>query len=273
MKRRAPITPEAASPYFYRDASLYAIRLGVAGRVRLVPEGVGHHLLPRRRNLRRSWQLNLTPGWGGRRWKFPFAIKAPDEAVRVHKSLILFLTFAPVVPTMLRPCGLRLAQSAAQAGRSVSGEAGAERKRRRASEGCCAEARRAKADLTIFASRTTATGALTRRAVGNLLLDHPQATGVARPQVGLQTGGLAGFLPTVSLLYTTMLVALCSSPQKRYGLSRSFVAPAEGRREPGRGEARRGPVSAHAGNRRSSVAGRMHPAETARDRHCQRLVH
>jgi hypothetical protein len=92
----------------------------------------------------------------------------------------------------------------------MSGEAGAERRRRRAREGCCAEARRAKADFTIFASRTTATGALTRRAVGNLLLDHSQAAGVARPQVGLQTGGLLAFRPTVSLLYTTMLVAVCS---------------------------------------------------------------
>jgi hypothetical protein len=66
----------------------------------LVPEGVGDHLLRKRGNFRRSWQPSLTLGWGGRRWKFLFAIKAPEQPVRVRKSLILLLTFAPVVPTI-----------------------------------------------------------------------------------------------------------------------------------------------------------------------------
>ena len=44
----------------------------------LVPQGVGDHLFWRRGNFRRSWQPSLTLGWGGRRWKFPFAIKTPE---------------------------------------------------------------------------------------------------------------------------------------------------------------------------------------------------
>jgi hypothetical protein len=69
-------------------------------RERIGPRRSGQSLALDERQLSVKPAVSPNPGWGGRHWKFPFAIKAPKSPVRVDKSLKLLFPFVPVVPTI-----------------------------------------------------------------------------------------------------------------------------------------------------------------------------